>query len=521
MILTPHTSQPPAGTAPSDLARDLRVGALLLPTPGGEGWADSVGGLRVTGGTGSLITRAGRDGYERASTSGAAWADYLQDKGANDPRDGYAWVMRATLVSSLANWGGLISRTTDNGTTSGWSWQRTNGDVVAAYHGVAGNWPLGITFSTLLDGQPHTLVGVWRKDQSRLELWRDGILLAAVNGVSTAPGYSAGQGQIKIMSSRDVAALNGSVAMVAVLGVAPSPAEASELSANPWLLFAPPSAEMVFGVETGPGIKELSGSAGLRLGMSGSLVVPGVKELGGSIGIKIGASGNLTPNTVFAEEIFNGDGNLPNPPWTKTALNGVANLTLLGGKLRGITAGNSALYAHNNTPPSADYAVSLEIQCGATSNLNGSAVGVVGRYLGTQYYAARYVGSTGEYVLEKFDLFGGGLISLGAYAAGLAASATLTLSLRMIADQIAVLVDGVAVIEATDSTISGAGQAGVLAYTTSSTAWYGDNFRAVALAADTWLPWVFDGSDWVLPRAAWRHNGATFERIDAAPTVIA
>jgi hypothetical protein len=273
VILTPYTSQPPAGTEPSDLARDLRVGALRLPTPGGEGWADSVGGLRVTGGTGSLITRAGRDGYERASTSGAAWADYLQDRGAHDPRDGYAWVMRATLVSSLANWGGLISRTTDNGTTSGWSWQRTNGDVVAAYHGVSGNWPLGITFSTLLDGQPHTLVGVWRKDQSRLELWRDGILLAAVNGVSTAPGYSAGQGQVKIMSSRDVAALNGSVALVAVLGMAPSPSEASALSANPWLLFEPPGVEVAFGVEveTGPGLRELSGSAAVSVQASGTL----------------------------------------------------------------------------------------------------------------------------------------------------------------------------------------------------------------------------------------------------------
>lgn len=530
MILTPHTSQPPSGSPPSELARDLRVGTLLLPTPAGDGWADSIGGLRVTGGAGSVGTVVGREGYERATISGIYGAsDFFQDRGALDPRNGYAWVFRGALESALGNWGGIIARTRDNGTTQGWAWQRTNSDIVQVYH-AGGGVSLGITFSSLVDGNVHTLVGLWRKDRNRLELWRDGALLASAS-LSTVPDYTAGQGQLKTLSSRDTGTnVRGRVAMVAVMGGVPSEFEAAALSANPWLLFDEPDrAPPIFWVDAGPGAKELSGNTGIRFGMSGALQVPGARELSGIAALQIGLSGALSrKEVVIAQDDFTRetDGNLASPPWVKTALVGTGNLSTLGGYLRGLSAGSSAIYAYDTAPDSADYTVSLEIQCGTTANLNGSYVGVVGRFNDSDptyqavYYAARYVGASAQYVLERFTLFGDGLTTLGTYSAGIAASATVVLALRMVGDQIALLADGVPLIEVTDATISGAGKSGILAYNTTSTAWYGDDFALVGRAATGWAPQLFDGTDWGPAVAAWRHNGTAFEKIASSPVVM-
>lgn len=193
----------------------------------------------------------------------------------------------------------------------------------------------------------------------------------------------------------------------------------------------------------------------------------------------------VSQQTVFAEEDFAGSGptTLTNPPWTKTALIGVGNLSILSGMLRGLGAGiTSALYAHNNAAPSPDYTVSLDIQAGA-ANLGGSTVSVVGRYTGEMFYIARYAGTSGRYEIQKFELFGGGLTTLGTYAASISSGATVTLGLRMIGDQIALLADDVAVIEVTDTTVTAAGQAGVQAYTGASTDWYGDNFQAALVSS--------------------------------------
>ncbi len=234
VVRRPWTKQPNALPKPSALANSLRVSTLLLPTS--AGWADATGNLYRTGGSGTVITVATPDGLARTSSVSAAWSDFLLDRGTLNPADGYAWVMRGTLNSVLGNWGGLIARTADNATGQGWAWQRTSSDVLTVYHNAAAYSNSG-TFSQFVDGLEHTFVGVWRKSESKLEFWVDGVLRWSKTGASTAPLYTAGQGQLKILSSRDTPNINGKVAMVAVFNRSLSPGEAQALSLNPWQLF--------------------------------------------------------------------------------------------------------------------------------------------------------------------------------------------------------------------------------------------------------------------------------------------
>lgn len=234
VVQRPWTKQPNALPKPSALANSLRVSTLLLPTS--AGWADATGNLYRTGGSGTVVTVATPDGLARTSSVSAAWSDFLLDRGTLNPADGYAWVMRGTLNSVLGNWGGLIARTADNATGQGWAWQRTTSDVLTVYHNAAGYSNSG-TLSKFVDSQPHTFVGVWRKSESKLELWVDGVLRWSQTGASTAPLYTAGQGQLKILSSRDTPNINGKVAMVGVFNRSLSQGEAQALSLRPWQLF--------------------------------------------------------------------------------------------------------------------------------------------------------------------------------------------------------------------------------------------------------------------------------------------
>lgn len=463
----------------SRVALDLGFRSVLLPRA--NGWTDIVGPLYASGGAGSVETATVGGIVSRRGATGYGWADYLQDRGYHDPRNGYAWVMRARLDSVLGNWCGLMSRTKDVGTAQGWAWQRTNADALTVYHAAA-YVSMGIPLSAVVDGTEHVMLGLWRTPANRLEFWVDGILLAAAT-MGTAPDYTAATGQIKILSSRDTPNIRGAVSFAAFARGNLSAGAAARISRSPELLMAPRSRRAALHAVGGTGGVNLSGNAAAQASAAADLGVQTTHELSGSAAGQAAANAALTVGDIVGTDDFarDPDGTLAHPPWIKTALAGVGNLSTLGGQLRGLSAGNSALYAYDAVPASADYTVSLDIQCGADADLNGSSVGVAGRYDGGAgaYYAARYAGASGAWVLEKYDLFGGGLSTLGAHAASMAAYASANLGLRMIGDQIALLVDGVAVIEVTDSAIAGAGRAGILAYTASAASWYGDNFVAV------------------------------------------
>lgn len=251
VVRRPWATQPNALPKPSALANSLRVSTLLLPTS--AGWADATGNLYRTGGSGTVVTVATPDGLARTSSISAAWSDFLLDRGTLNPSDGYAWVMRGTLNSVLGSWGGIIARTADNATGQGWAWQRAGSDVLTVYHNAAAYSNSG-TLSQFVDSKPHTFVGVWRKSESKLELWVDGVLRWSQTGASTAPLYTAGQGQLKVMSSRDTPNINGKVAMVGVFNRSLSQGEAQALSLRPWQLFRARRRVLYFDVAAGGGI---------------------------------------------------------------------------------------------------------------------------------------------------------------------------------------------------------------------------------------------------------------------------
>lgn len=223
-------SQPSNGRA-SNIALANGCGALLLPDS--AGWSDALNMLSRTGGTGTPSTVATTQGVER---SYSASSDFFQDRGLLDPSNGYAWLMHCTLTSSGGNWGGLIARTRDNATTAGWGWQKDNGGNLRVYHGGTASYNFG-SVSPLIDGLPHTLLGLWRANTNEVELWRDGVLLSS-GTLTTVPDYTAGQGQIKLFASRDTSTFVGSAALAGLFTGRMDQATASDLTANPWQLFS-------------------------------------------------------------------------------------------------------------------------------------------------------------------------------------------------------------------------------------------------------------------------------------------
>lgn len=270
LVLPRSAGWPRAGEARiSAFARQLGCRTLLLPTA--AGWADAAGILARTGGFGNLETAPVGGVLSRRSAISSVWSDYLQDRGYLDPAEGYWWAFRGRLTAVAGNWGGILARTQDNSTASGWAWQRTNSDQLYVYHG-GSNWYLGVSMSSLVDGKDHVLLGLWRKAESRLELWRDGKLFAAANSITTAPPYAAGQGQIKILSSRDAANLVGSASFAAVGVGNLSAGAAAAISGDVGLLFARRRQVLYFGGDTPPKIAPQSGSVLCAGG------VPGVEQ---------------------------------------------------------------------------------------------------------------------------------------------------------------------------------------------------------------------------------------------------
>lgn len=507
LILPRAAGWPRAGEARiSAFGRQLGCRILLLPTV--AGWADAAGILARTGGVGNMETAPVGGVLSRRSAISGVWSDYLQDRGYLDPADGYWWVFRGRLTAVAGNLGGIMARTQDNSTASGWAWQRTILDRLYVYHG-GSNWYLGVSMSSLVDGEDHVLLGLWRKAESRLELWRDGALFAAANGITTAPPYAAGQGQIKILASRDTANLVGSASFAAVGVGNLSAGAAAAISGDVGLLFARRRQVLYFDAP----------AAG-----------PQVRELAGALGISFVLSANLSRGAIFAESAFAGaaDEALETmPEWDKSTMLGTTGIGryLDQAYLRAPLNTDTALYTHADAAPTADYSVETDWIIRAAASSFNTRVGIAGRIGSVGFYSLEYLGGkkaggTPRFELRRYDNGTGVFTALASYAFDVVAT-TYRVELRMVGSTISARLDGTQIMSVADTTLTAPGLAGLYGNTGNVGNWRGDNFLARTIAAVAgWQPKYWDGSAWQTALGAKRWDGAAWQTITAAPVVM-
>jgi uncharacterized repeat protein (TIGR01451 family) len=187
--------------------------------------------------------------------------------------------------------------------------------------------------------------------------------------------------------------------------------------------------------------------------------------------------------------------------WTEVASQARTAVITNADRIRKETGTGGAQYYASSTPPSANYRVESDVY--VASLLAADATAVVGRQdisgTGQTFYMARYVRDSNRWELAKvvngtFTLIGtGSCCGAGFYNQTLVTGSTYRMGLQMNGTAISLLVDGVARITATDSSISAAGRGGIRPGTGSSTAAVSDtaglhldNFRITGLgtAAD-------------------------------------
>lgn len=158
-----------------------------------------------------------------------------------------------------------------------------------------------------------------------------------------------------------------------------------------------------------------------------------------------------------------------------------------GGRIRtGDVAAASAV--SGAVPPSADYAVEADVA--VQTLLAGSAPGVLGRFSGSDpsqsFYQLRYLKDADAFELWRQDA--GARTRLASYGQTLAAGGTYRMRLQMNGSSIRVFIDGQLRVDVSDSSISAAGQGGVVfghggstARPTDTTGMHLDNFRLSTL----------------------------------------
>jgi hypothetical protein len=182
--------------------------------------------------------------------------------------------------------------------------------------------------------------------------------------------------------------------------------------------------------------------------------------------------------------------------WTSVPSQAQTAVINSGGEVRKATGNGAAQYYTSATPANANYLVEGIVH--AASFLTTDAAGVVGRQdisgTGQTYYMAAYVVSLSRWELSKVvngtsTLIGTGIIP-GTYLQFLTAGANYRVTLQMNGTTITLLVDGVARITATDSSITTAGRGGLRLGTSTSTAQVADgtglhldNFHITSLTA--------------------------------------
>lgn len=144
--------------------------------------------------------------------------------------------------------------------------------------------------------------------------------------------------------------------------------------------------------------------------------------------------------------------------WTKDSTLSAGQLVISdANRIRGNTAGQAVLDNASGTPGSADYTVSAKLRF--VTSVAGPYIGPVARSSGSfSFYMA--VLEAGDINLLKFPSG----TSLGSYAFTPAAGTDYLVALKVTGTTIKVYLDGVERISATDSSITAAGKAGVIAF---------------------------------------------------------
>lgn len=179
--------------------------------------------------------------------------------------------------------------------------------------------------------------------------------------------------------------------------------------------------------------------------------------------------------------------------WTKW-VNDVPSAVLTDANRLRRNGTGGVTYLASGVPPVANYQVATDVLL--KSRISGDYAGVVGRALtsdttgqGTRY-SARY--SSDAQAWELLSIVGGAGDVLGSSAQVLTVNRSYRLSLDMTGSTIRLLVDGVEVLSATDTSITGAGRAGVRlgagtvgSAPSNTTGMHVDNFKVTPRALDS------------------------------------
>lgn len=275
---------------------DSRLGIKFLVNPA-LGTTDLIGGLRLT----SSFNTASKSGAAAGTSRLFANAsDYYDDGGRLRSVTAYSVLVFAD-VASLQGFAGLFARTTDTGTGNGLQVLQiegsgpeirvleNNGNYVSSTGGVA---------SKVFGAGLVACVVVW--NAGRATLWVNGQKLHdSVGTVTNAPGYSAGNGRIKIFSSRDVPGVTGQMYLTAFAPeVAWDDATQRALSINPWQIFASPDDDDLYAAAAPAAVTgTLSSTLGpVTMAASGTATNRGVFASGLG-GVSMSASGSVATLT--------------------------------------------------------------------------------------------------------------------------------------------------------------------------------------------------------------------------------
>lgn len=215
---------------------DSALGIKFLVDPE-FGTADRVGGLTLTAVSGPPSRGAGTKGPARVYPGAS---DYYNTAGTLRATTAYSVLIYAD-IASVPSFGGLFAITSDSGTGQGMSVLQINatGPEVRLIENLGTvRTSTGGAAAKIYGAGPVACVVVWYG--SRVVLWVNGQKLYDATGMTQQPGYTAGQGRVKLFSSRDVANTNGRLYLAAFApDVAWSDEKARELSLSPLNIYQP------------------------------------------------------------------------------------------------------------------------------------------------------------------------------------------------------------------------------------------------------------------------------------------
>lgn len=177
---------------------------------------------------------------------------------------------------------------------------------------------------------------------------------------------------------------------------------------------------------------------------------------------------------VIASDDFNrtpGDAISAGYPWTLVS---GSTVVISSGQRAYVTTNTTTLYTQSSVIYPADYEVSLDV---FRLSAGGYSAGPIGRASSsTEFYHARYDTNAGAWQLYQF----GPTVLLGSWPESLSMGVPRRVTLRMIDDQISMLVDGVTRVAVTNSVHASGGVAGfrALGQGTNSTGMHIDNWSA-------------------------------------------